>query len=111
MKLLLTITATVVALATLAPLAPADPPSHPHDYYATLHQQPTSTVPADVRDHAEIKRLVALYGNPWAPAVTTAARGFDWGDAGVGAGVTAGSLFVLGAVAVLAIRKRASIAV
>jgi hypothetical protein len=67
-------------------------------------------VPQDVRDHAEIKQLVHLYGNPWAPAAASAARGFNWDDAGVGAGVTAGSLFVLGAAAALAIRKRARIA-
>jgi hypothetical protein len=93
------------ALALLAPVALADPTQHPHDYLATLKQERASAQPPDVRYHAEMKQLMALYGNPWARTATTTA-GFSWADAGIGAGTTIGGLLILGTATALVVRRR-----
>ena len=71
------VTPSAVAAARLSLPDPAGEPKNDRPF----------TVPQDVRDHQQIKELVALFGSPW--AVPDRPRGFAWGDfaAGIGAGI------------------------
>jgi len=111
MKTLITLSAiTAVVAMLLASAAQADPARHPHDYLASQPQARAATEPQDIRDHAELRQLVAQYGNPLAPTATASASGFSWTDAGTGAGVAAGGLLILGAATTLALRRRRQLA-
>jgi hypothetical protein len=107
MKLLVVTTAAAALLAALAaPLAKADPARHMHDYLATTSAAQISAVPPDIRDHAEIRQLVA---SPENESSTPGRRSsFSWGDAGIGAAISAAAL--LAGAGTLRIRRRASLA-
>jgi hypothetical protein len=92
--------AVAVALAAYAAgAAAADPPGHPR-FHASPAQVGLTHVPeiiggiADVRDH----RLVAQLGRA---DRLTPQSGFNWGDAGIGAGTTVVLLALLSTTALL----------
>lgn len=105
MKLSLAIGTLAAAIAVLlAPMAQADPPRHMHDYLAAT--QTVSAVPPDVRDHAQIKQIIALSGN----AGPSPRSSFNWTDAGIGAGTTAGGMLILAAATAFTLRRRVRLA-
>jgi hypothetical protein len=107
MRHLITTAVLAAALAALvAPIAQADPARHMHDYLAAR----SSAIPHDIRDHAQIKDLIAGYPNASATAVSPTHSSFSWSDAGLGAGASAAALLLFGATAAVALRRRRNLA-
>ena len=65
--------------------------------------RPTLGQATDVRSSRSAQAYVRAWGAGWAaatPVVATGSRGFDWGDAGIGAAGTVGILFFAGGVGI-----------
>jgi hypothetical protein len=91
MKKLLAL-ATISAASVLAvPTAQTHPARHLHS------QARPAIVPQDVRDHREMKNLMALYGNPWLREATPSrSSGFAWVDYAIGLSSGLGLILILG---------------
>jgi hypothetical protein len=95
--------ATAAAAALAAPAALADPPNYPRQI------PPARVAPVHVPE------IVAGLGSPGgtvlaaSPSSRVAPSGFNWTDAGIGAGVALG-VAVFASAGALALRKRVSLA-
>lgn len=95
--------AITAALALAAPAALADPPNYPRQ----IQSAPATPV--------HVPEIVSGLGSPSgtvlasAPSTHVASRGFDWSDAGLGAGIALAGV-ALASICALALRKRVSLA-
>jgi hypothetical protein len=75
-------------------------------YLATRNQSPDLAGGTEAKGYKAISNYLANRPSVTAAEVTAVRPGFDWGDAGIGAAMTAGIFLLGGAVALFGLRRR-----